>query len=635
MRSIKIYYFVIILNFIFINQALAQIGGVINSYARVNAISGNDLSIDNIFRSPAEASLLGTFGAGRKVLVIQMKGATIETNNDPSFGTVSNLGNAGNYEVATILNVVDLGPSLRITLDGLTNSYDVAGAMQIVSVPIYNNVSIDTDIQAIDWDPALGRGGIVIMEVQGTLTLNASIDVSGQGFRGGSFNAQRQATCNNFDTYVAPDFQTSTGQRHAQKGESIADYTFNGIAGMEYGRGRIVTAGGGGNSHNGGGGGGGNHSPGGDGGIGWLGGGACTSANVAAGIGGANLNYTPASQRLFMGAGGGGGQQNNSRASVGGNGGGIIIIQANEITNTCGPGLYANGTDAPDAPGNDGAGGGGGGGVILLEVNSFNLSCTLEASVHGGNGGDVNTGNQHGGGGGGGLGAILMNIPPPTQANFWGIPGNPGQDCFTCSTTGGSGGALADVVVGGWSINRSSGSLPVELSKFQVSLNNTQKVNIVWTTTLEKDASHFEIERSSDLKKINVLGRVEAVGNSTQSNNYSWVDEQPLAGNNFYRIKSVDQDSTYEYSEWKSIYLASEGDFTLTPNPSIDFVKIVYESKNNQESTLQCFGPTGNLIKEEKFINSLVLDLQNQSPGIYLIKIISPSGLLIKRLNLR
>ncbi|NJO00963.1 MAG: hypothetical protein HC880_04040 [Bacteroidia bacterium] len=157
-------------------------------------------------------------------------------------------------------------------------------------------------------------------------------------------------SCNNSQTYVSPELDVAANHHHARKGEAIADYADNGIPGQNYARGAMANGGGGGNSHNGGGGGGANFSRGGNGGYGWSSGEACTGINQAHGLGGYSLDYSLASNKIFMGGAGGAGQQNNNHSSRGGNGGGIILIRAAVLVSECGGpaiSITANGENAP------------------------------------------------------------------------------------------------------------------------------------------------------------------------------------------------------------------------------------------------------------------------------------------------
>src|SRR5690606_33981263 len=135
------------------------------------------------------------FKAGDTVLMIQMKGARIDQSNAASFGTITDYGHAGNYE----FNVVGSVAGNTITLlNALTNDYDIPdGKVQFVRVPYYQDYTVSQPHTALPWDG--NKGGVFAIQVAGTLTLDADIDVSGQGFRGGAGSANYYSGCSSMD----------------------------------------------------------------------------------------------------------------------------------------------------------------------------------------------------------------------------------------------------------------------------------------------------------------------------------------------------------------------------------------------------------------------------------------------------
>ncbi len=370
-------------------KAQEDISGIINAYAAVQSIDycNNTLLVSDT----------AGYAAGDALIIIQMQGAAIDRSNSASFGNVTDLGQAGLYERAVIASV----DGLEITLENmLLNEYDTDGAVQVVNMPDYPSGAVVSDtLKAKAWDGS--TGGVLALEAA-DITLQAPIDASGQGFRGGSAALDYTGNCNFLDNFNA--FAYDEGSiRAGRKGQGISAI----LSSQARGRGSQANGGGGGNDHNAGGGGGGNLTAGGQGGENdnpsFFG---CDGRNP--GQGGKAINGI-STDRIFMGGGGGAGHGNNNVASAGGNGGGIIIISAAGITAN-GFGIFANGAAAANSIG-DGAGGGGGGGAIVLSLeNGDGSGLLLEA--RGGRGGDANNNNTDqcfGPGGGGGGGRILRS----------------------------------------------------------------------------------------------------------------------------------------------------------------------------------------------------------------------------------
>ncbi|WP_249794510.1 hypothetical protein, partial [Bradyrhizobium sp. BRP56] len=89
----------------------------------------------------------------------------------------------------------------------------------------------------------------------------------------------------------------------------------------------------------------------------------------------------------------------------------------------------------------------------------------------------------------------------------------------------------------------SCSALPVRLTKF-VATPEGAAVRLAWETNWEHNSDHFVIERSSDALEFGTLGRVQAIGQTTQSQRYSFIDQLPSARTGYYRLRMVDQDGT-------------------------------------------------------------------------------------------
>lgn len=366
---------------------------IINRYAAV-------LSRGNCENSFLVDTATG-FNVGDTVLMIQMKGAVIDSGNTAAFGNITQLNGAGNYEY----NVIQAKTGNTITLRyKVIRQYEIPnGRVQFVRVPNYSNYTVNIRHSCMPWNGS--KGGVFTMNVANTLTLNDEITVNGKGFRGGQINNGNTYTCNRYDY-----FYPLAGNDGGLKGEGIAEIN----ALMMRGKGKLANGGGGGNNTNAGGAGGGNAGTGGAGGHQWI---SCDTAAASGGAGGLALGYTAGNNRLYLGGGGGAGHENNNDTDPGGNGAGIIIIHTNTMAGNNRP-IKANGSNCIDnnsvvlPNSGDGQSGGGGGGAILLDVASFSSNPVVEA--RGGNGGNVYSAQIHGPGGGGGGGAILfrtVNLP--------------------------------------------------------------------------------------------------------------------------------------------------------------------------------------------------------------------------------
>ncbi len=388
-------------------SAVTPISGQINRYESVSGIVPCDTTV-----RVRGASL---FRAGDEVLMIQMKGARINELNDSTYGQIQSMNGAGCVEFLTIKRV----DQDRITFTRpWVHPYSAEGAIQLVSVPRYTDVVTDGDVTAPAWNGMVG--GVVVLRADGTLTLDADIDVSGKGFRGGYASFPRDVCV---PTMWGSYYLFGEG---GEKGDGIATTPSSQALAS---KGPFANGGGGGNGANAGGAGGSNAGSGGRGGDAntW-----CVGYRGIGGYPGVTVDTLLLKQRVFLGGGGGGGHQNNNQGTAGAAGGGVVIIVANGL-NMMGGSIIARGLSVRDTaawdgkqyqqPG-DGAGGGGAGGTVLLDIGATRGTATID--VRGGNGGHVGARYQpNGPGGGGGGGAIIMtsSVAGITARLDGGVPG--------------------------------------------------------------------------------------------------------------------------------------------------------------------------------------------------------------------
>ena len=108
--------------------------------------------------------------------------------------------------------------------------------------------------------------------------------------------------------------------------------------------------------------------------------------------------------------------------------------------------------------------------------------------------------------------------------------------------------------------------------------NNTNLIQ--WTTANEQNMGHFGIERSTDAQQFENIGQTIAIGNTKAQRDYAFIDAQPFAGLNYYRLKMVDLDGSFSYS--KIIAIDNDRTHILTikvfPNPASN--QLIIEHRN-------------------------------------------------------
>lgn len=582
-----------------IQAQTTNISGVVNTYYSVSLIDPCD-------HNKLEISNATGLSVGDKVMIIQMQGLVINETNTSSFGTFNAAADTttGFYEIAEIQSIS--GTSIAFTFD-IINKYNPLKNVQLVKIPQYVDANVTGVLSPQAWDGS--TGGVLAIEVSGTLTLNANISAQGKGFRGGKRLAPIANSCN-FVTNIT-DYATDTLTWHYKsfKGEGVATYVPNKWAS----RGPQANGGGGGNDHNSGAGGGANRAAGGAGGRN-LEPGTFNCKGNNPGLGGLSL-LSLSGDRIFMGGGGGSGHENNNVNFPGGNGGGIVYIKAGVLVGNSR--LITASGDSSLRGGQDGGGGGGAGGTIKLDVASF--SGTLTISANGGKGATVDQGNSNRcfGPGGGGAGGIVC-ITASSMPGFVTLQANGGSPGVVYRSTNACNGSNNLATAGGTGTLSLACSAPPKSSKTisncnplpvaWLYMNVAQELNyskINWATATEINNDYFEILRSNDGINYQVIGKVKGNGNTTQNSYYDFIDQHPINGVNYYQIKQVDKDKKYSYSTIEYVYYGLNwtlDDIAIYPNPvasNLEPLELIFPSTEHDIEIL-IYDLMGNLMLQEK-----------------------------------
>ncbi len=170
--------------------------------------------------------------------------------------------------------------------------------------------------------------------------------------------------------------------------------------------------------------------------------------------------------------------------------------------------------------------------------------------------------------------------------------------------------------------------LPVTLSEFKAQINECD-IDLLWTTESEKDFDYFEVEWSGDGINFSTKERVEANGgNFTQQ--YSYNNQAP-APFNYYRLKMVDTDGSFEYSKVIQVETECENNNTILvyPNPvssNGDILNVEFFS-NDDNIQFHIIDMIGRIVKninldvEANFINTVQINVVDLSAGTYFIRL--------------
>jgi hypothetical protein len=166
-------------------------------------------------------------------------------------------------------------------------------------------------------------------------------------------------------------------------------------------------------------------------------------------------------------------------------------------------------------------------------------------------------------------------------------------------------------------------TLPVELLYFEAEVIE-EGIELKWATSSEKNFDFFEVQRSKDALEFYPIGEpIQGVGNSISRNNYSSLDDSPLAGRSYYRLKATDFDGTVEYHNIIRVDFSDlHTFFKVYPNPTKGGnIKVSINADPLSNSSLKIY----NIIGEEVFIGRFKKGLNEYSfnnpldPGLYMV----------------
>ena len=163
--------------------------------------------------------------------------------------------------------------------------------------------------------------------------------------------------------------------------------------------------------------------------------------------------------------------------------------------------------------------------------------------------------------------------------------------------------------------------LAVHYLDFQGQSINNQYIQLTWSTDTEQNNDHFEVERSSDLLHFQTVGNVKGAGNSNTRQNYSSQDNNPVEGINYYRLKQVDIDGNFNYSNTIMVRFGNHVEPLVFPNPASTYITLLQGQE--QISDVAIFDATGKLVKHvgnPGTASYFVITLTDIAPGVYIIR---------------
>ncbi len=167
--------------------------------------------------------------------------------------------------------------------------------------------------------------------------------------------------------------------------------------------------------------------------------------------------------------------------------------------------------------------------------------------------------------------------------------------------------------------------LPLNLLSFSGDARE-KGIDLSWSTMNELNVNTFEVERSNDANAFKTIGAVSAAGSFDSTNQYTFSDTEPDNGTNYYRLKMIDEDGSFQYSPQITFEFGKEvRDIRLFPNPAIGVINLQFKTDEEVEVFINIYNAFGQRVFGETFLparggNELPFDISSLSQGFYILE---------------
>lgn len=173
-------------------------------------------------------------------------------------------------------------------------------------------------------------------------------------------------------------------------------------------------------------------------------------------------------------------------------------------------------------------------------------------------------------------------------------------------------------------------ALPVKLSSFNAYANTKSSVGLNWVTASETNNNYFEIQRSTDNNNFTAIAQVKGAGNSSIQNNYSYVDASLQPSTYYYRLKQVDFDGKYAYSQVRAVDLTNHSNNIVNgvfPNPFNNQINITLNNIVNGNVEVRIMDVNGRVVAQlnqntTSTANNITINTTGIDKGMYFVEVV-------------
>jgi hypothetical protein len=164
-------------------------------------------------------------------------------------------------------------------------------------------------------------------------------------------------------------------------------------------------------------------------------------------------------------------------------------------------------------------------------------------------------------------------------------------------------------------------TFPVEWLTFGAEVQG-RLISLSWATGSELNNDFFAVERSADKVSYVEVGSLKGAGTTREIQNYAFIDTNPLNGINYYRLRQVDFDGAFDFSDVVSVELTVGHTISLYPNPVVDYLYV-----ESMGGMLQVYTLAGQkILSADLQAGQTRVDLSVLKTGTWLVEVLSADG---------
>jgi SdrD B-like domain/Secretion system C-terminal sorting domain len=177
--------------------------------------------------------------------------------------------------------------------------------------------------------------------------------------------------------------------------------------------------------------------------------------------------------------------------------------------------------------------------------------------------------------------------------------------------------------------------LPIKIASFTAVPKGSQ-VQLDWIVAEQINVATYEVLTSTDGRTFTSIATLAATAN--QSDNYNAIHSNPVAGLNYYRIKSIDKDGSVSYSDIRKVNFGKGGDVIIYPNPVQTGVINITLTGNmiGKSATVSIVSMDGKLISQQQIANTNqteTIDVSKLASGSYIVRLITNTEVVNKTIQ--